>query len=109
MPYVYSHRAGAYPAPFGAVYVGRGTPYGNQFIMTHEKGEDVGSRAWACAEFEKYAEGRHRREPNWLKPLVGKDLICWCAPKQCHADILLRLANKAEAEAAAAEKGEGVI
>ena len=98
MPYVYSHRAGAYPAPFGAVYVGRGTPYGNPFVMTHEGGQEIGSREWACAEFAKYAKDRVQREPNWLKPLVGKDLTCWCAPKQCHADTLLRLANRDEAE-----------
>ena len=96
MPNVYSHRAGAFPAPFGAVYVGRGTPFGNPFVMTHEKGEGVGSREWACAEFRKYAIGRIQREPHWLDTLVGKDLICWCAPKKCHADTLLKMAEAAE-------------
>jgi hypothetical protein len=28
-----------------------------------------------------------------LPELRGKDLICWCAPKPCHADVLLDLAN----------------
>ncbi|HEY1865170.1 MAG TPA: DUF4326 domain-containing protein [Roseiarcus sp.] len=23
----------------------------------------------------------------------GKDLACWCAPKPCHGDVLLRRAN----------------
>jgi len=32
-----------------------------------------------------------------LGELRGKDLICWCAPLPCHADILLELANQ-EAE-----------
>jgi hypothetical protein len=34
-------------------------------------------------------------DENWLEPLRGKDLACFCkegAP--CHGDILLRLANK---------------
>ncbi len=29
-----------------------------------------------------------------LMPLRGKDLVCYCAPKACHADVLLREANK---------------
>jgi hypothetical protein len=37
-------------------------------------------------------EGDRLRE--WLAPLVGKDLACWCPLDQpCHADVLLRLAN----------------
>ena len=28
------------------------------------------------------------------KELKGKDLVCWCAPKACHADYLLYLANQ---------------
>jgi Domain of unknown function (DUF4326) len=39
---------------------------------------------------------RMRDDPErlrgWLKPLVGKDLACWCPTGQaCHADILLAL------------------
>ena len=29
-----------------------------------------------------------------IEELRGKDLMCWCAPLPCHADILLELANK---------------
>jgi hypothetical protein len=25
--------------------------------------------------------------------LRGLDLVCWCAPKACHGDVLLKLAN----------------
>jgi hypothetical protein len=28
-----------------------------------------------------------------LPELRGRDLYCWCAPKPCHGDVLLRLAN----------------
>lgn len=28
-----------------------------------------------------------------LAELRGKDLVCWCAPAPCHADILLEVAN----------------
>lgn len=37
-------------------------------------------------------EGERLRE--WLTPLVGRDLACWCPLDQpCHADVLLKLAN----------------
>src|SRR4051794_26242749 len=29
-----------------------------------------------------------------LPELRGKDLVCWCAPENCHGDVLLDLANK---------------
>jgi hypothetical protein len=28
-----------------------------------------------------------------LHELRGKDLICWCAPERCHADVLIELVN----------------
>jgi hypothetical protein len=28
-----------------------------------------------------------------LHELRGKDLVCWCAPERCHADLLIELAN----------------
>jgi hypothetical protein len=29
-----------------------------------------------------------------LHELRGKNLVCWCAPERCHADVLLELANR---------------
>ena len=70
------------------VYVGRPSPWGNPF----RAGKD-GTREEVIAKFEAYALKRLADEPKWLDPLIGKDLICWCAPLPCHADVLLRLAN----------------
>ena len=90
MPKVYNQRNRLFRSLNG-VYVGRGrgSRWGNPF----REGRD-GTREEAIAKFEEYAIKRLGREPNWLEPLRGKDLICWCAPKPCHADVLLRLANK---------------
>ena len=34
-------------------------------------------------------------DPDWLAPLRGHDLACWCPLDQpCHADVLLELANQ---------------
>jgi Domain of unknown function (DUF4326) len=29
-----------------------------------------------------------------LHGLRGKNLICWCAPERCHAEVLIALANR---------------
>ena len=90
MPKVYNRRNRLEARPLDAVYVGRGrgSHYGNPF----REGRD-GTREEVIAKFEAYALERLEREPDWLAPLRGKDLVCWCAPKSCHADVLLRLAN----------------
>jgi hypothetical protein len=88
--------------PEGAVYVGRGSRWGNPFrrespstVAALERGEIasvyvVESRADAVFMFRK-----HKRFFNVdLAELRGKDLACWCALDQpCHADVLLEWAN----------------
>ena len=92
MPKVYNKRKNAPKGysnpPADAVYVGRPSDWGNPFRV----GRD-GTRAEVIAKFESYALAMLKRKPDWLEPLRGKDLICWCAPESCHADVLLRLAN----------------
>lgn len=75
-------------APSGAVYVGRPTKWGNPF----EIGKD-GTRDEVIAKYETWLQ----QQPKLLADLAslrGKDLVCYCAPQACHADILLRLANQ---------------
>ncbi len=67
-----------------AIYVGRGTPWGNPFVL----GRD-GDRNAVCDRFE-----RETLPTLDVSELKGKDLVCWCAPLRCHADALLREANK---------------
>lgn len=49
--------------------------------------------------FRAYADWRLENEPDWLAPLRGRNLACWCPVikdgcyVQCHADVLLALAN----------------
>jgi hypothetical protein len=75
-------------APPEAMFVDRRTQWGNPYEMFSEADRDK-----VCNQFEAYATDRLQREPDWLEPLRGKDLICWCAPKRCHASTLARLAN----------------
>ena len=73
-------------APPDAVYVGRGSPWGNPFRV----GKD-GSRADVIERF-----AREVLPTLDLAPLRGKHLVCFCAPLPCHADILLTAANQPE-------------
>lgn len=76
-------------APAGAVYIGRGSPWGNPFPI----GPNA-SRDQVIEKFRIYAEARLIREPEWLIPLRGKDIVCFCSPLKCHGDILIEMANK---------------
>lgn len=68
--------------PRGAAYVGRGSPWGNPFQI----GRD-GSRAEVIERF------RCEVLPALdVRPLIGRDLVCYCAPLACHADLLLAAA-----------------
>ena len=90
MPRVLNKRNGAQESAT-AVYVGRPTKYGNPFIVgVHgEQGECV-------QQFEKWIETQPQLIADVKKELKGKDLICWCHPRRCHADVLLKYANSPE-------------
>ena len=68
--------------------MGRPTQWGNPFSK--------GSKSQNIADFREYAEKRHASDPNWLKPLQGKNLVCWCSPAGCHGDVLIEMANEVE-------------
>lgn len=70
-----------------SVYIGRGSPWGNPYKI----GVTGYTRSEVIYEFRLYAEKRLEQEPAWLMPLVGKDLVCYCAPLACHGDVLLEL------------------
>jgi len=78
-------RRGSTPAD--AVYVGRPTKWGNPFVI----GRD-GNRREVIAKYKVYLESNMELQKS-LPELKGKDLVCWCAPKPCHADVLLEAAN----------------
>ncbi len=98
--------------PEGALYVGRGTPWGNPWrierLSAHEyvginpdgseNGDGWGGRNFAAGwAVDCYTEAlRIFGPPNdefWGR-IEGRDLACWCPLDQpCHADVLLELAN----------------
>jgi hypothetical protein len=74
--------------PEGAVYVGRPSKWGNPFTI----GKD-GNREQVITAFMAYASLKLQSNPHWLDEIKGKDLVCWCSPLPCHADVLMELAN----------------
>jgi hypothetical protein len=48
-------------------------------------------RSGVLYHFRFYAIDRLTREPDWLEPLRGKRLACWCAPLWCHGDVIVEL------------------
>jgi len=105
--------------PEGTVYVGRPGQWGNRFtvglwfrnvtgdwyIATFGDGPTFGDSQvrdldHSLALLRDYATQRAKRRPEWLAPLRGKDLACWCKepvdgqPDLCHGAVLLELANQ---------------
>lgn len=65
--------------------VARPTRWGSPYKL-----EDHG-REKTLALYERWLDARLAKEPDFLEPLRGYNLGCFCAPSQsCHADILLR-------------------
>ena len=72
------------------VYVGRPSKWGNPFALGRDRSRDEvisNYRCWVVTQTDLM---------NSLDELRGKDLICWCAPFACHAEVLRKLANGAD-------------
>ena len=88
MPKVLNKRTDKIPPD--AIYVGRPNKWGNPFLV----GPD-GTREEVIEKYRHYINNQcaANQAKYDLSELRGKDLLCWCAPLPCHADILLELAN----------------
>lgn len=70
--------------PGGGVYVGRGSPWGNPFRISFAQTREQVIERFRCEVLPSLD----------VTPLRGKHLICFCAPKPCHADLLLEAARR---------------
>lgn len=74
--------------PSGVVYIGRGSVWGNPFVI----GKD-GTRDEVIEKFRQELKHRLRTGEvtvEALAALYGKPLLCHCHPLPCHGDILIR-------------------
>lgn len=86
--------------PSGATYIGRGSKWGNRFVI----GRD-GDRITVIRKFE--ADLRTRNDLlRALDELRGCDLVCFCAPRPCHGYPLRFLANATRDERIAWWRGK---
>jgi len=67
------------------VYIGRPSMWGNPYQI----GRD-GTRQEVIEKYEVYLRGSPHLMAA-LPTLAGKTLGCWCSPKPCHGDALVRL------------------
>jgi uncharacterized protein YeaO (DUF488 family) len=79
-------------------YVGRPSPLGNPFVMKKEADRDS-----VCDEYETWF---YRQIQNRTPAVIAElerlhalaqtkpvKLICYCAPKRCHADTIAKFLN----------------
>lgn len=94
MPVVLNKRTDKIPP--GAVLVDRTTKWGNIFKIgqPHPRTGKPMTRKDVIAEYADWLDGMVFNGLLDLGELTGKDLVGWCAPLPCHADILLERANK---------------
>lgn len=74
------------------VYVGRGSVWGNPFKI----GQD-GTREEVINKFIDYYNGPSMaalKMRNKIRILKNKVLGCYCYPKKCHGDFLMREAKR---------------
>ena len=75
--------------PAGAVDIMRPGPYGNPFILRRGV-----SRASVLNSYLLHLAKNEALQRRIIRELRGKDLVCCCAPKVCHGDTMLELANQ---------------
>lgn len=79
--------------PFDAIYIGRGTPFGNPFPIDSNT-----TREQVVNKYKRYIKDQLRNNKITLQQLASlhnKDLVCYCAPKPCHGHVLEILATYA--------------
>ncbi len=109
-------RARGWKMPAGTIYVGRGSKYGNPFvvgapyfvvdIVAYRRGQPLSEAEWKTYTAQDAVDCYRRWLPTQRgrsgfslaeeakTDLRGRDLVCWCAPADiCHADWLIELSN----------------
>lgn len=92
-PRVWSLRPGAPTPPPDAVRIDRSTKWGNPFHLS-----DEGQRVKVVTKYENWLMDQSELVRDARAELAGKHLLCWCAPRICHGDVLLRVANRKKNE-----------
>lgn len=88
---------GKWNAPEDAIYIGRGSIYGNPFPMKNQTHEE---RLRVCLAYRTYCAKRIAEDPEFAKAvcaLYGKNVMCFCSngtrskkdgARFCHGHVL---------------------
>lgn len=99
-------RTKGWKMPPNTVYVGRGSKFGNMWLITKTHSALQACQLYSVtihSIFDRYDTNEPEDElssnqvelVDSIRKLKGKNLVCWCSIDQpCHADILLEIANK---------------
>lgn len=71
------------------VYIGRPSPFGNPFKLGADR-----DRYECIARYESYVRDNPELMARIKRELRGKVLGCWCAPKMCHGDVLVKISEE---------------
>ena len=80
-------------APAGSVYIGRGSPYGNQFVIGDKAEGKHGTRDEVVAAHRSWFLSNRQALTAVRRDLAGRTMICFCYPKACHGDVYAEVAN----------------
>jgi hypothetical protein len=78
------------------VYIGRPSMYGNPYSHLKDSAAKfmVATREEAIAKYEAWLRARPEMVSRVKEELKGKVLGCWCWPKLCHGEVLVKIANE---------------
>ena len=88
------------------VYIGRGSPFGNQFSWLPGTAEKfrVSDRAEAIKRYAEHLEWARMNDPviyKGLNLLCAKalrdepiNLVCFCKPQACHGDVIKKYVER---------------
>lgn len=71
------------------VYIGRPSIWGNPFKLEKES-----DRETVIQQYREWLQKQPELIQRAKQELRGKVLGCWCAPRSCHGDVLLQVANE---------------
>ena len=87
MPKLFNKRRNKIPKD--AIYIGRPSKWGNPFKLHSEF-----QREEILVKYLAWLDKNPKLKEEIIRELKGKDLVCWCSPKLCHGDVLIRIANE---------------
>ena len=73
------------------VYIGRPSPLGNPFPMKSEKDRDSVVQQFRIYFIDRLLARDPEIEKAFKKLQPDNNLVCFCAPKACHGDVIKKL------------------